>query len=145
MTCYRSSDNTSIACWRVNMSHQCGVHSTRFHLTRISRARRPLLGCGRHGDKVNGSSSTCMPPLCASPAIQFTCGPHLLIRKEVLEANPGCLGPPPPPPPCPAAQFCPLLGPAGVGGGSCATANVSYPPVMHHYTAIANATACEAR
>ena len=47
----------------------------------------------KHGDKINGSSATCLPPDCASPAIHFTMGPHLEISKEVLDANPGCLGP----------------------------------------------------
>lgn len=47
----------------------------------------------KHGDTINGSSATCLPPNCASPAIHFTMGPHLLIPSEVLDANPGCLGP----------------------------------------------------
>jgi hypothetical protein len=49
-------------------------------------------GDWRHGDHVNGSSSTCLPPNCASPAIHFTMGPHLNIPSEVLATNPGCLG-----------------------------------------------------
>jgi len=49
----------------------------------------------KHGDTVNGSSASCVPPQCTSPAIAFTCGPKLLVRDEVLRANPGCLGNPP--------------------------------------------------
>jgi hypothetical protein len=52
-----------------------------------------------HGDKVNGSSSTCLPPECTSPAIHFTMGPYLQIPEHVLEQNNGC-GYPPPTPEC---------------------------------------------
>ena len=48
-------------------------------------------GDWRHGDKVNGSSATCLPPHCASPAIHFSMGPHLTIDENVLRDNPTCL------------------------------------------------------
>lgn len=49
-------------------------------------------GDWRHGDKINGSSHTCLPPHCASPAIHFSMGPLLTIDEAVLRDNPTCLG-----------------------------------------------------
>jgi hypothetical protein len=43
-----------------------------------------------HGDIVNGSSSTCLPPECDSPAIHFSMGPYLQVPAHVMEQNPGC-------------------------------------------------------
>ena len=47
----------------------------------------------RHGDRVNGTSSTCAPPECDSPDIHFMMGPHLLVPPKILSENPTCLGP----------------------------------------------------
>ena len=49
-------------------------------------------GDWRLGDKINGSSATCLPPHCASPAIHFNMGPLLTIDEAVLRDNPTCLG-----------------------------------------------------
>jgi len=46
----------------------------------------------RHGDHVNGTSSTCVPPECDSPDIHFTMGPYLMISDKILAENPTCLG-----------------------------------------------------
>jgi len=48
-----------------------------------------------HGDRINGSSSTCLPPECDSPDIHFVMGPDLKIPSKILVENPTCLGPRP--------------------------------------------------
>lgn len=65
-----------------------------------------------HGDdRLNGSSTTCLPPQCESPWILFTMGPYLQMPEAVMEQNPGCFPPPPPPTGCPDGQeFCHRVG-----------------------------------
>ena len=95
---------------------------------------------------INGSSSTCLPPHCSSPAIHFTMGPKLQLDPAVLEANPGCLGPPPAPAPCPAGAFCRLQADGGAQGG-CATDAASYPPTLPggHLDNVGTRAECEAK
>jgi len=102
-------------------------------------------GDWKHGDTVNGSSASCLPRRCASPAIHFSMGPKLLLDDAIVRDHPTCLGPPPPPPPCPADQFCPLLADPNAQGG-CATEAESYPPDLPggHMDSVADAAACEA-
>jgi len=52
------------------------------------------VGDVKGGDRVNGSSSTCSPPGCESPAIQFYMGPHVLLPEKVMRENPTCRPPP---------------------------------------------------
>lgn len=63
----------------------------------IARPKRVSGNCCDHGDwkngdKVNGTSSTCLPPLCESPEIHFYMGPYLRISDKVMAENPNCLG-----------------------------------------------------
>lgn len=46
----------------------------------------------KHGDHVNGTSSTCIPPECDSPDIHFMMGPSLMVPDKILAENPMCLG-----------------------------------------------------
>eukprot|EP01063_Lacrimia_lanifica_P024779 TRINITY_DN32621_c0_g1_i1.p1 TRINITY_DN32621_c0_g1~~TRINITY_DN32621_c0_g1_i1.p1 ORF type:complete len:400 (+),score=124.12 TRINITY_DN32621_c0_g1_i1:50-1249(+) len=80
------------------------------------------------GGPENETSMTCQPPQCDSPAITFTCGPHVEIPLSVQEANPTCLKTPPPHRCLGGAAFCPR--PRSENTGSCATKDSAYPTAL---------------